>query len=196
MLEQHGTEINSLRFKAFICWYIAHIRTQSELNLKNWIFKILFEDGSFVLHCHIYYWSFSLSLLFKMKWSMNIGKWNEKNPMWCPIKYNQVFLFTIQYILICHFSDINNDLGFFFLFCLLDDRNWWLSIMLKSNTCSMWNPSNNVFIIYCYVYLNYPHVNVWRNPLNYKATSSIWSMYRSRFFYPRGWAWGGRGRVR
>lgn len=167
--------------------YCKHIRTQSELNLKNWIFKILFEDGSFVLHCRIYYWSFSLSLLFKMKWSMNIGKWNEKNPMWCPIKYNQVFLFTIQYILICHFSDINNDLVFFFLCCQLDDRNWWLSIMLKSNTCSMWNPSNNVFIIHCYVYLNYPHVIVWRNPLNYKATSSIWSMYRSRFFYPRGW---------
>lgn len=173
--------------------YCKHIRTQSELNLKNWIFKILFEDGSFVLHCRIYYWSFSFSLLFKMKWSMNIGKWNEKNPMWCPIKYNQVFLFTIQYILICHFSDINNDLGFFFfLFCQLDDRNWWLSIMLKSNTCSIWNPSNNVFIIHCYVYLNYPHVIVWRNPLNYKATSSIWSMYRSRFFLPpgvgvRGW---------
>lgn len=112
VLEQHGIEINSLQFKAFICWCIANIRTQTELNLKNWIFKILFEDGSFVLHCRIYYWSFSLSLLFKMKWSMNIGKWNEKNPMWCPIKYNQVFLFTIQYILLCHFSDINNDLGF------------------------------------------------------------------------------------
>lgn len=115
VLEQHGIEINSLRFKAFICWYIANIRIQSELNLKNWIFKILFEDGSFALHCRIYYWSFSHSLLLKMKWSMNIAKWNERNPMWCSIKYNQVFLLTIQYILICHFSDINNDLVFFFL---------------------------------------------------------------------------------
>lgn len=87
----------------------------SELNLKNWIFKILFEDGSFALHCRLYYWSFSHSLLLKMKWSMNIAKWNERNPMWCSIKYNQVFLLTIQYILICHFSDINNDLVFFFL---------------------------------------------------------------------------------
>lgn len=85
----------------------------------NWtwkigFFKILFEDGSFALHCRIYYWSFSHSLLFKMKWRMNIGKWNEKNPNWCSIKYNQVFLLTIQYILICHFSNINNDLVFFF----------------------------------------------------------------------------------
>lgn len=112
---------NNMELKSIVCdsklLFADTLQTYtytSELNLKNWIFKILFEDGSFVLHCRIYYWSFSLSLLFKMKWSMNIGKWNEKNPMWCPIKYNQVFLFTIQYILICHFSNSNNDLVFFF----------------------------------------------------------------------------------
>lgn len=96
VLEQHGIEINSLQFKAFICWYIANIHVHN----LNWTWKIGFLK-SFLKMVHLYciavYIIDHTLFLCCSKWN---GVWtlvNEMRKIPCDVPLNIIRYSCLQF---------------------------------------------------------------------------------------------------